>query len=161
MLVDEMLTHTEIIHALRDSEIGTNLPIEDLERLASIANVLSMEEGEFLTEEGADGHHIYFLISGRVEIQICTDDGSNPAGSLMLHAGAIIGEMSVLESARRTATTKVLEHTTFLCLHDQDLWDLFDEDPRLGYQFMRNMACILSRRLRMTNLAIRNSFFMD
>ncbi|HSQ41891.1 MAG TPA: Crp/Fnr family transcriptional regulator [Fibrobacteraceae bacterium] len=149
------------VDALRSSDIGEGLPERTLERLADLSSVLSLETGDILTEEGNEGHHAYVILAGAVEVQICTNDPKNPASNRMLYPGSVIGEMSILESNKRTARTVVSEPSVFLCLHDQDLWAVFDEEPLSGYYFMRNLACLLSRRLRVTNQAIRHSYFMN
>ena len=159
-MVDVMMTQEEIVETLRTSDIGEGLPDSVLANIANLAEILTISPGEALTEEGADGHHAYIIVSGSIEVQINTTDPLNPAGSRTLHPGSIIGEMSILESSKRTARTVALETCSLLCIRDQDLWGYFDTDPQAGYTFMRNLAKILSHRLRVTNLAIRHSFFV-
>lgn len=161
MTAEPEMSLAQRVAAIRESDIGENLTDDALEHIAAICNLLSLSTGEVLTEEGAEGHHAYIILSGKIEVQICSDDNANPMGTRTLHPGAIIGEMSILESSKRTARTFASEPATLLCMYDEELWTLFDSDPSAGYQFMRNLARILSRRLRMTNLAIRHSFFMD
>lgn len=156
-----MATKKDIVTALAEADIGLGIDVKGLGLLADMGSLLTLEPGEYLTEEGSEGHHIYFIVSGRVEVQICLDDNDTHSGTLMIHPGSIIGEMSVLEQTQRTASSKVLDSTTLLCMRDQDLWDLFEREPMLGYQFMRNTATILSRRLRMTNLLVRSNLYKD
>jgi len=152
--------------ALRQSEICKDLPESGIERIAKICEPIHLEEGEVLTEEDTPGHHAYILVSGALEVQISfTDDLGGPTGEYQstcrLSAGSLIGEMSILENERRSARTTATEPSDFLCFKGSDLWQVFDSDPNTGYVFMRNMARILSRRLRYTNMAIRHNFFQD
>jgi len=158
-MADKVDTTERMIQALRDSDIGDDLPDEVLAHIARIGSILELDPGEVLTEEGAEGHHAYILLKGTIDVQICTDDPNSPVGTRVLHPGSIIGEMSILEHSKRTARTIAGERATLLCMRDEDLWTVFDKEPLAGYLFMRNLARVLSRRLRVTNLAIRHSFF--
>jgi CRP-like cAMP-binding protein len=149
------------MQALRESDIGEGISDTAIEKIASISNLLSLDKGEVLTEEGAEGHHAYIILSGSIEVQLSADDPTNPATTRTLLPGSIIGEMSILENYRRTARTIAAEPSSLLCLLDEELWTVFDADPIAGYTFMRNLARILSKRLRVTNLAIRHSFFAE
>jgi len=151
-----------IMAALRSSDIGDNLPEAVIARIAEIGNILDMDAGDVLTEEGAEGHHAYIILKGTIDVQICTEDPDSPVGTRVLHPGSIIGEMSILETNKRAARSIAgADGATLLCLLDEDLWTLFDSDPAAGYLFMRNLARVLSRRLRVTNLAIRHRFFSE
>lgn len=160
MISEEQISLSRKIQALRESDIGEGLTDAALERIANISNLLRLEKGEVLTEEGAEGHHAYIILSGTIEVQLCADDPTNLAATRTLHPGSIIGEMSILEASKRTARTIAAEPSSLLCLFDEELWTEFDADPVAGYLFMRNLARILSKRLRITNLAIRHSFFV-
>lgn len=160
MKTEQQVSLANKIKALRESDIGDGLSDAALERIADISNLLHLTKGEVLTEEGAEGHHAYIILSGTVEVQLSSNDMSNPAATRTLHPGSIIGEMSILEASKRTARTIAAEPSTLLCLLDEELWTVFDADPVAGYLFMRNLSRVLSRRLRITNLAIRHSFFV-
>lgn len=158
--MEEKISVAQKVAALRESDIGEGLADSALEKIATISNLLRLAKGEVLTEEGAEGHHAYIILSGTIEVQLSTDDPGNPAATRTLHPGSIIGEMSILEASKRTARTIAAEPSSLLCLLDEELWTVFDADPVAGYLFMRNLSRILSRRLRITNLAIRHSFFV-
>ncbi|GEM_PF-772365 len=153
------IARTEVIKALKSSDIGGDLPLDVLEQLADVSSVFELEKGDVLTEKGAEGHHAYIILSGSIEVQL-TQDFHNPIGSRTLIAGSIIGETGILEAGRRTARTVSLEHTQLLCLRDDDLDAIFTKDPRAGYYFMRNLSVVLAKRLRTTNLAIRHSLYV-
>jgi len=159
MIADIAISPQECIKHLHNSDIGEGLPESVLARLAGISSILQLELGEVLTMEGASGHHMYVIIQGSIEVQLAPNDENSVSASRMLPAGSVIGEMSIIEASTRTARTIATEPTSLLCIRDQDLWGLFDADPLAGYQFMRNLARVLSHRLRQTNLAIRNNFF--
>ena len=159
MATELIITTDDRVKFLRDCDIGEGLPESVLLRIANIASALQLNAGDTLTEEGTDGHHLYIITKGAIEVQLAPNDLSGSASSRMLPAGSIIGEMSIIESNKRTARTIATERTTLLCIRDQDLWQLFDDDSHAGYLFMRNLAKVLSHRLRQTNLAIRHNFF--
>jgi len=160
MTLNSDISLTEMVTALRNSDIGEGLDDRILTRIAQVTNTLSLAKGDALTEVGIEGHHAYILMQGSIEVQLSESENENEANSRMLYPGAIIGEMSILESHRRAARTVAAEPCMLLCFEDEALWSLFEMEPAAGYHFMRNIARILSRRLRTTNLAIRHGFFL-
>ena len=160
MKLNTNVSQADILTAIRNSDIGDGLEDHILLRIVAVTNILTLAKGEVLTEVGHEGHHAYILMRGTIEVQLSASEADNEANSRMLYPGAIIGEMSILESHRRSARTVASEHCVMLCFEDEALWALFENEPVAGYHFMRNIARILSRRLRSTNLAIRHAFFM-
>jgi len=65
---------------------------------------------------------------------------------------AIFGEMSLLNpDTERSATVKALTPCRLGIIRQQDFIQLCESDPELGYRVMKNMAEILSDRLRKAN----------
>lgn len=149
-----------IIQAIASSDIGLDLDAESLDALAKIAQVMRLEAGEVLLDQGQPGEHIYLLVKGGIQIQFPSYGKDEPPQEICrLSDGAIVGEMSMLEGEVRSARSLTVEPSVFLAMRDDALLPIFDRLPRAGYIFMRNLARVLSRRLRFTNMAIRLQLF--
>jgi hypothetical protein len=60
----------------------------------------SLKEGETLVEQGAEGHELYLVLDGVLEVVV---DGEPLAE---VGPGALLGERALLEGGRRTATLR-------------------------------------------------------
>ena len=64
--------------------------------------------GDTIMKQGDAGTCAYIIESGRVEIILTKDDGSEQSLGTR-GAGAMIGEMALIDNAPRTATIKAIE----------------------------------------------------
>jgi CRP-like cAMP-binding protein len=70
--------------------------------------------------------------------------------STLRKTGEIFGWSALVEGGKSTASAECLEESYLLALRKEDLENLFTGDPRLGYQFMRKLASLISHRLEKT-----------
>ncbi len=99
------------------------------------------ESGEVIMRQGESGQSAYIIEKGRVEIRIEKEDGTSIVVSTR-GAGAIIGEMSLIDSAPRTATVVAIENCELLELTKDDFTRRLDSsDPVLRM----TMQVILTR----------------
>ncbi|HIG46513.1 MAG TPA: Crp/Fnr family transcriptional regulator, partial [candidate division Zixibacteria bacterium] len=73
--------------------------------------------------------------------------------------GMIVGELALVDGSPRSARAFSYEDTTVLEIKSDDIRKIMEEYPRIGYIVMRNLAVVLTRRLRNTNLRLRNELF--
>lgn len=152
----------EKVNALQSSEISAGLSNEQLKKVAGLGHAVYMDSGSVLTEHDTTGYEAFLLVKGGVEVQLrMYDDPTQMQNTCKLTSGAIIGEMSILEDEQRCARTVACEPSVLLTFRGTDLWTLFEENPLIGYYFMKNLAKLLSRRLRYTNIGIRYRFFEE
>jgi len=95
----------ERVLALRAAPIFSRLPVEGLARLARSSTEATLSSGETLCREGDPGEEIFVVLEGEVEITRGAGSGEERLGRE--GAGAIIGEMAVLDPAPRAATVRV------------------------------------------------------
>jgi CRP-like cAMP-binding protein len=72
---------------------------------------------------------------------------------VVLGKGQILGEMSLLDMGFRSATARTETAATLQVIKQADLTALCEQDYRIGYAVMRNLAADLSFKLRHRNLA--------
>ncbi|MDH5541369.1 MAG: cyclic nucleotide-binding domain-containing protein [Nitrospinota bacterium] len=118
------------------------------ETLAEFINYAFCGQGKALFKEGDKGGSLYYIISGRVEIQKRGAGGKKSVLSVY-RKGVTIGEMSLLEpDAVRSATIVAVEDTELLQLSRQNFEEILRNHPEIGIQMMRNIALHLSLRLK-------------
>ena len=110
---------------------------------------------EILFREGEPGDTLHVIEKGRVLIQVSTAGGDK--ATLSVHGpGDVIGELSLFEGGRRTATVITLERTETLVLSHASLNRLREEDPRVD----RFLVELLSEKLADTTAQMLEVLFL-
>lgn len=138
-----------IIDSLKQAGIFQDLTPAQIQLLASIAAERACAAGEVVFEEGSDGSELYIVARGSVAIQIRTGDISETIARL--GAGESFGEVTLVDSGRRSARAICLEDSTLLAIGRDRLNVLCDNFPTLGHKLMRNLAADLAMKIRTTD----------
>jgi CRP/FNR family cyclic AMP-dependent transcriptional regulator len=112
--------------------------------------------GEELFRENDPGDSIFIVQSGRVDI-FKNIRGDVDRSLASFGPGDVIGEMSFIDGARRSATARITETSEFLVLSRQSFAKVQKERPDIAASFFRNMAAIVASRLRTTNELYREA----
>ncbi len=79
--------------------------------------MLKLSSGDFLLHEGEESFQMYYLVSGTLNIIKRKGDRTVTIGSII--AGELVGEMSFLDKAPRSATVQALSDCTLVVIpHD-------------------------------------------
>jgi CRP/FNR family transcriptional regulator, cyclic AMP receptor protein len=92
------------------------------------------------------GEAIYLIVEGTVKVAVDQPDGSSVILAI-LGAGEVLGEMSVVQSAGRSATIITLERSTMLWMNRTAFQECMQSVPMIA----ANLARILASRLRLAN----------
>ena len=112
--------------------------------------------GEELFHENDPGDSLFIVQSGRVDI-FKNIRGDVDRSLASFGAGDVIGEMSFIDGARRSATARTTESSEFLVLSRQSFAKVQKDRPDIAAAFFRNMAAIVAARLRTTNELYREA----
>ncbi len=123
--------------------------MDDLDRLVAELEVVNLNSGEILFQEGDPGEHLYIVVKGELEILMAP----NTANELILniiHEGEYIGEMSLIQpGGHRTASARARGDVVTLSMSRTQFKDLLKRHPHLANAMVR----VLSQRLDNTNVA--------
>jgi CRP-like cAMP-binding protein len=67
-----------------------------------------------------------------------------------------MGEISFIDGSPRSASVIAEELTSVYVLPFDKVNQMMEDDPQFGYVMIRTIACILTEKVRQTNLAWRN-----
>lgn len=131
----------EIIDALKDIEMFSNLSLEMRTRLASRMAVLHFAAGEKIVEQGCEPGPMFIIKDGECAIIVTHDSGEKIE---VAHLGRMqfFGEMSVLTGAPRTATVKAVRDTICYEIEKKDLEILFKNNA----EAMNRVSEVLAER---------------
>jgi len=146
----------ELRQILHEVDLFEGMTEAELDKVAHICHEKHFHTGENITVEGSVGDELYIITDGFVEVML----GGRPASSahviVSLGSGQIIGEMALLDQGPRSASVlAAYEPTTVQVIKRKDFDDLCQNDTRIGYVVMRNLAADLSFKLRHRNLSDR------
>jgi CRP/FNR family cyclic AMP-dependent transcriptional regulator len=136
MKIAEILDELELFHEFSYPELELFAPYMFLvEKLAD----------EVIFREGDPGNEMYILVNGSTAILKRYEHGCQ----LMAHElrGQIVGEMAMIDHAKRSATCTAETDCTLLSLSAISMEKFAKEHPDLAYRFMTSLAQQLSRRL--------------
>ena len=100
------------IEFLRRLPLFAGLPEADLEQLYNRAEPMTLKPGDLLIEEGAPGDALFVLIDG--QLQVTKRSGGHDVKVDVRLPGAVIGEMSLVDNAPRSASVRGLTESHLL-----------------------------------------------
>lgn len=142
--------------ALAEIPLFRNLPAERLRRLSEVLRKKTVPAGTNMITADQPGEVVYVLLEGTVKILIEQMDGREVILAF-LGAGDTVGEMSLVDSAGRSANVMTMERCTFLWMDRATFQDLL----RNVSEFAQNLVRLLSSRLRMANEQIQSLSSLD
>jgi len=113
-----MLARFPLFSDLSAAEIG------DIMRLLKAQ---TFNPGDVIIRRGEEGHSMYFIAAGEVEIEL-------PNERIRIGAGEFFGEIAVLKRSKRSATATAISRTNLLILDAKDLHALMERDTRIAEQ---------------------------
>jgi CRP-like cAMP-binding protein len=111
---------------------------------------MELQRGDIVFQEGEEGHSLYILAWGKVEVVHRLGFGDEVILA-ELHAPDFFGEMSILDNHPRSASIRALEACSVDVILNTDLYHLFQKWPDQYAILVLNMARDLARRLRHIN----------
>jgi len=134
---------TEALDSLRTIPLFSSVSDEDLESIASLLIERRFPKHKTIVEEGLPGDYMYVIREGRVKVTKLSGDGREKILEL-LEAGSFFGEMSLLDSAPRSASVKALTEVRILALARNDFLNVLGRSPDLALAVIQE----LTQRLR-------------
>ncbi len=141
----------EIVELLRKVEFFSGLSDETLAVVAARAEKRALKAGEVLMKKGEPGNSLFLIHEGTVKITTVNAKGEE----LILNrwgAGAVIGEMSLIDGGTRSASVVALEDVEALEL-SREAFEQILENPAVALSIIRG----LTRRLRFATTYIEKA----
>jgi CRP-like cAMP-binding protein len=141
----ETLRAIELFHGLSDEQCAA---------ISAISTRHAFSADTVILEQGAPGDSLYIISEGQVEVSIRDATGGTRT-YLYLGPGQIVGEFALLDGGQRSATIRADQDGTMLFRIDRAPFLLLcEQDTRLGYVVMRNLALDLAFKGRHRNAGV-------
>ena len=121
----------------------------DVQSLAGYVRAYEAKKGALIFKEGTKGMFMCVVISGRVDI-LKEGQEREQKKVAVVRPGKSMGEMSLLDELPYSATATAQEDTQLLLLTRMNFMRLSEERPLLCNVVLRQIARLMSLRLRQT-----------
>jgi len=149
-------SHVDKLAILRNHPLFSALEPDLLARLGSYAIPRRVKRGKRVFARGDTGTSLFALCSGTIKISTPSARGRGAMFNL-IPAGAIFGEIAVLDGLPRTADAMAMTDCELLAIERRDFLSLIRERP----EFSLKLIEVLCRRLRQTTEHLEDMMFLD
>ena len=125
----------------------------ELTQLTSIIGDRDVAPGEIIVKQNTTGNEVFIISEGTVEVFV---EGLHEERTLVhLGKGQVIGELALIDQGYRSASVRATQSSgcALLVLSGADFRALCEQNYRIGFIVMRNLALDVSFKLRHRNLA--------
>jgi len=122
------------VEALKRAPLFEGLSRKELVQLARLSDDVEVPAGKVLCKEGDIGREFFVLVEGKVDV---TSKGRRVAA---LGAGDFVGEISLLEQTRRTATVTATSPLRFFVLTSKDFRQMIADNPSVERKVLQALA---------------------
>lgn len=106
----------------------------DLQKIVRSSDVIEVEAGRVIVEQGATGHECFVILDGTAAVK---RSGRRVA---TLEPGSQFGELALLDGGPRTATVTALTDMSLLVLGQREFAAILDEVPGLAQKILASLA---------------------
>jgi len=131
-----------ITSTLRSCQLFTGLPQPDLEHIAAVTVVKSLEKGEYLFHEGDPARGFYVVQRGAVNIHRVTAAGKEQVIHVF-RTGDSFAEVALAAPTGYPADACALEDTQVLLIQKDGILALVRRQPELALRMLGSMSCHL------------------
>ncbi len=134
----------------------TGLKEEQIRKLFSISQEITLNRGEYLIREGDPANEMFIIMEGSLEISKYDMKYRQDYVIHTLHAGDSVGELALLDSGPRSASVRAKTITCLRKLYFTDIHEITSKDNAINsifFQLSRN----ISQRLRCTTDVVRDA----
>lgn len=128
-----------LINSLRSCQLFTGLPIEDLEKIAAITTVKTLERGDYLFHEGDPAHGFYIVQRGAINVHRVTAAGKEQV-ICVFRTGDSFAEVAVVSPTGYPADARALESAQVLLVQKQGILELLKRQPELALRMLGSMS---------------------
>lgn len=114
----------------------------EISELLGNSEKCSFEPGAFIIKEGSIGTHMYIILNGEARVLKSGRDGEMELARLM--PADSFGEMALADNEARSASVMADTPCVLVRINDR----IIDAKPEIGLKVYRNIARVLSARLR-------------
>ena len=119
------------LEALKQTSIFGALDNKHLEAIGRVTDRVDVKGGRILIHEGRVVTHMYLLIDGSASVKV----GDKVVATLS--PGAVIGELSMVDDARASATVTIEEDSTVWVIARAGFLPVWEDYPEISHAMLK------------------------
>jgi CRP-like cAMP-binding protein len=128
-----------VVNTLRSCQLFTGLPQPDLENIAAVAVVKSLEKDDYLFHEGDPAHGFYVVQRGAVNVHRVNAAGKEQVIHVF-RAGESFAEVALASERGYPADARASEPTQVLLIQKAGILTLLKRQPELALRMLGSMS---------------------
>lgn len=128
-----------IVNTLRSCQLFTGLPQPDLEQIATVTILKSLDKGEYLFHEGDPARGFYVVQRGAVNVHRVNAAGKEQIIHVF-RTGDSFAEVALATESGYPADARALEPTQVLLVQKTGILDLLKRRPELALRMLGSMS---------------------
>jgi CRP/FNR family transcriptional regulator, dissimilatory nitrate respiration regulator len=128
-----------IVNSLRGCQLFTGLPSSDLENIADVSIVKSLEKGDYLFREGDPARGFYVVQRGAVNVHRVSAAGKEQVIHIF-RAGESFAEVALATETGYPADARAIEPTQVLLVQKDGILTLLKRQPELALRMLGSMS---------------------
>ncbi|MFM1751754.1 MAG: hypothetical protein RL119_716 [Actinomycetota bacterium] len=122
------------LESLRKVSLFSSCSNKDLEKIAKAADEITLPAGKLIVDQGQTGREAFIIMSGSATVR---RNGKKVAN---LGAGAVVGELSLLDHGPRTASVVADTECVVLVISQRQFLAVIDAIPALSHKLLATLA---------------------
>jgi CRP-like cAMP-binding protein len=128
-----------LVNVLRSCQLFTGLPVADLEQIAAVTVLKSLDKGEYLFHEGDPALGFYVVQRGAVNVHRVNAAGKEQIIHVF-RTGDSFAEIALASATGYPADARVLEPTQVLLVQKDGFLALLKRQPELALRMLGSMS---------------------
>ncbi|MFC1813046.1 Crp/Fnr family transcriptional regulator [Thermodesulfobacteriota bacterium] len=125
-----------------------------LEELSKITEQRSFEKGSFVYQRGYRADHIYVVTKGLVSLNRYEPGEKVGISFEKRERGEFFGTACFMKPQEYTLTAVCMGDVEVMAIDADKLFDLCEQDPELGYKFLKEVATVYFERYKVAKRQI-------
>lgn len=140
----------KVYQVLQQTSLGKDLNDEELQRLAELGTMKTVDTGTILMSEGENSDALIVLLQGQTEVLKGFSE-QQPRQVAKQKAGSVLGEMGLFLQRPRKATVRTLTPCQFFVFQRETLRELREQNDSLVAKIAINLGSVVSQKLETLN----------
>jgi len=128
-----------IVNSLRSCQLFVGLPQADLEHIAEVSVVKSLEKGDYLFHEGDPARGFYVIQRGAVNVHRVSAAGKEQVIHIF-RTGDSFAEVALASAIGYPADARAIEPTQVLLVQKEGILELVKRQPELTLRMLGSMS---------------------
>jgi len=150
------MTDPTIFASIQQHPFSQGLTPEHCATLAALGSRVTYGKDEVIFAEGDERHEFFFLLKGRVALEMAAQDRMLRVHTL--EAGDELGWSSVLSGRGKFYQARALEPVEVIRFDGHELLEKCRSDHHFGYKIMHRLVGVVSERLQAARMQVLDMY---